>query len=73
MIKYIFGIALIAYATAGVPPAGGSLEDLIHDIFTPPPDLSNKGTDNLHNQPGVIGPIPPQQPVIEVNVRATFF
>lgn len=78
MIKYVLGTVLIALASANVPPSGGSLEDLIHEIFTPPPDLSNKG--NV-NQPGVIGqpypiqpvnPINPQQPPIDLNVSAYF-
>lgn len=78
MIKYVLGTVLIALASANVPPVGGSLEDLIHEIFTPPPDLSNKG--NV-NQPGVIGqpgpiqpgPINPQQPPIDVNVSCAYF
>ncbi|KAG4068616.1 hypothetical protein HA402_004957 [Bradysia odoriphaga] len=82
MIKYLLGAFLIALASADNPPIGGSLEDLIHDIFTPPPDLS-KGNNNGY-QPGVIGQpggigqpgigqpgdpghIPPQQPPIEAN------
>lgn len=81
MIKYILGTILIAVASANVPPMGGSLEDLIHEIFTPPPDLINKGNNNGYNQPGVIGqpgpiqpsPVQPQQPPIEVNVRACIF
>lgn len=83
MIKYILGVICIALVAANDPPQGGSLEDLIHDIFTPPPDLT-KGTNNGYNQPGVIGqpgaigqpapgpvqpgPVKPQQPPIEVNV-----
>lgn len=83
MIKYILGtifiaLACVLFTSANVPPAGGSLEDLIHEIFTPPPDLSSKGNTNPHNQPGVIGqpgpvqPGPvPQQPPIQVNVSVS--
>lgn len=79
MMKYVVGTIFIAFVAANNPPMGGSLEDLIHEIFTPPPDLSNKGSANV-NQPGVIGQpghvgqpgdpghIPPQQPPIEANV-----
>lgn len=70
MIIYILGTVFIAYASAGAPPVGGSLEDLIHEIFTPPPDLNNKGNNNPYNEPGVIGPVQPQQPQIEINVSA---
>lgn len=73
MLKYIIGTLLLAYAAAGDPSQGGSLEDLIHEIFTPPPDLSNKGNNNNNFiPPGVVGPLPTQQPQIEVNVGATF-
>lgn len=85
MIKFILGTICIAVVSANNPPSGGSLEDLIHDIFTPPPDLS-KGNDNGYNQPGVIGqpgaigqpgpvqtgPVKPQQPPIEVNVSDAY-
>ncbi len=54
MIKYILATIFIALASANNPPQGGSLEDLIHEIFTPPPDLINKGNNNVY-QPGVIG------------------
>lgn len=54
MIKYILVTVLVALASANNPPVGGSLEDLIHEIFTPPPDLGNKGNNGI-NQPGVIG------------------
>lgn len=80
MLKYFLGTIFLAIVSANNPPAGGSLEDLIHEIFTPPPDLSSKGNNNGINQPGVIGQpgpvgpgVSPQQPPIEANVKVYFY
>lgn len=83
MQKFVLLTICIALASADVPPMGGSLEDLIHEIFTPPPDLGSKGNTDGY-QPGVIGqpgPIgensgnpghsPPSQPPVEANVRVS--
>lgn len=80
MIKYFLGAFIIVLASADNPPSGGSLEDLISNIFTPPPDLNKGNNNNDGYQPGVIGQpgpigqpgdpghIPPSQPPIEANV-----